>query len=66
MLHTMFFYQTTGSREEDFKGFLHLWAWRPSWSCDQHHLTNFISMFLKKYIQKFVKNDPVVSEKSMF
>ena len=23
----------TGSREA-FKGFHHIWAWRPSWSCD--------------------------------
>ena len=22
-----------------FEGFLpHIWAWRPSWSCDQHHV----------------------------
>ena len=25
----------TGSGEEDFfSGFYHIWAWRPSWSCD--------------------------------
>ena len=25
-----------GSGEEYFlKGFYHIWAWRPSWSCDQ-------------------------------
>ena len=23
-----------GSRVEDFKGFYHIWAWRPYWSCD--------------------------------
>ena len=23
-----------GSGEDFFKGFYHLWAWRPSWSCD--------------------------------
>ena len=23
-----------GSRVEDFKGLYHIWAWRPSWSCD--------------------------------
>ena len=21
-----------------FKGFYHIWAWRPSWSCDLDHL----------------------------
>ena len=31
-----------GSGEEDFEGFFfHLWAWRPSWSCDQHHVNTF-------------------------
>ena len=29
------------SGEEDFKGFYHIWAWRPSWSCDQNHLRKF-------------------------
>ena len=24
--------------EEDFKGVYHICAWRPSWSCDQHHI----------------------------
>ena len=36
MLHTKF----RGNRlafsgEEDFEWFYHIWAWRPSWSCDQ-------------------------------
>ena len=27
--------QSTGSGEEGFlKGFYHIWAWPPSWSCD--------------------------------
>ena len=36
MLHTKFRKNWPGgSREEDFfKGFYHIWAWRPSWSCD--------------------------------
>ena len=36
MLHTKFRgNRPTGSRVEDFlKGFYHIWAWRPSWSCD--------------------------------
>ena len=23
-----------------FKGFYHIWAWRPSWSMDRHHFSN--------------------------
>ena len=23
------------------KGFYHIWAWRPSWSCNQHHVNKF-------------------------
>ena len=35
MLHTMFHgNRPAGSGEEDFEGFYHIWAWRPSWSCD--------------------------------
>ena len=36
MLHTKFREnQPTGSGEEDFlRVFYHIWAWRPSWSCD--------------------------------
>ena len=39
MLHAKFKdHRTFGSGEEDFKGFYHIWAWRPSWSCDLYHL----------------------------
>ena len=24
-----------------FKGFYHIWAWRPLWSCDLDHLNKF-------------------------
>ena len=24
-----------------FYYFYHIWAWRPSWSCDQHHINKF-------------------------
>ena len=35
MLHTKFREnRPAGSGEEDFSGFYHIWAWRPSWSCD--------------------------------
>ena len=33
MLHTKFYEnRPVGSGEEDFR--VHIWAWRPSWSCD--------------------------------
>ena len=39
MLHIKFRgNQSTGSGGEFFKGFYHIWAWRPSWSCDMDHL----------------------------
>ena len=43
MLHTKFRgNRSTASGEEAFfKGFYHIWAWRPSWSCDQHHVIKF-------------------------
>ena len=25
-----------------FKGFYHIWAWRPSWSMDHNHFSNFL------------------------
>ena len=35
MLYTKFLEnRPAGSGEEDFEGFHHIWAWRPSWSCD--------------------------------
>ena len=43
MLHTKF----CGNRVHRFlrrrflKGFYHIWAWQPSWSCDQHHVIKF-------------------------
>ena len=43
MLHAKFQdHRTSGSGEEDFYlGFYHIWAWRPAWSCDQHHVIRF-------------------------
>ena len=39
MLNTKFQgHQPFGSGEDFFKGFYHIWAWRPSWSCDLDHL----------------------------
>ena len=49
MLHTKFREnRPAGSGEEDFfKGFDHIWAWRPSWSCDPD-ASNKISFPLPK------------------
>ena len=51
---------------DDFKGFYHIWPWRPSWSCDQHHVNKFNFHVPKSLHIKIVKNGPVVSEKSTF
>ena len=47
----------------------HIWAWQPSWSCDQHYVNNFLikfNLYLQAHIQDFVENGPVVSEKNKF
>ena len=50
MVHAKFQdHQTSGSEEEDFKWFCyHIWAWRPSVSCDQDHFYKFMSPFPRK------------------
>ena len=63
MLHTKFRgNRPAGSREDFLKGFYHMWAWRPSWSCDQHHVILVPESFHKKLV-RIVK---VVSEKIWF
>ena len=49
-----------------FKGFYHIWAWQPSWSCDQHHAHIFISLYLKAFMQNLVQIGTAVSEKIGF
>ena len=67
MLHTKFRgNQSAGSGEEDFEGFYHIWAWLTSWSCDQHHINDFISMYLKAYIKKLVKTAQWFLRKAYF
>ena len=43
MLHSKFRgNRPAGSGEEEFlKGYYHIWAWGPSWSCDLDHLYKF-------------------------
>ena len=46
-------------RRRFLKGFYHIWAWRPSWSCDQDHLNKlFCSPILKSLHMKFEFNWP--------
>ena len=43
MLHTKFQgHWSPGSGEEVFKGFYHIWAWWPYWSCDPEGLYQFL------------------------
>ena len=68
MLHTKFRgNQPAGSGEEDFEGFLTymgMAAILVMWPASYQQI--FISIYLKAYIKNLVKNNPVVSEKSMF
>ena len=48
MLHTKFRENRPAGSGEDFlKGFYHIWAWQPSWSCDPD-ATNKLSFPLPK------------------
>ena len=45
-----------------FKGFYHIWAWRPSWPCDLYHLViyiNFLSHFPRRIHMKFGIDWPI-------
>ena len=69
MLHTKFLgNRPPSSGEEDLlRVFYHIWAWRPSWSSDQHHVIRFfIALYLKAFIQNLVQIGTVVSEKIQF
>ena len=41
MLHTKFRGNQSIGSEDFLKGFYNIWAWQPSWSCDQHHVYKF-------------------------
>ena len=41
-----------------FKGFYHIWSWRPSWSCDQDHLNKVSFPILTNIQLKCVFNLP--------
>ena len=56
MQHTKFDgHRPFGSREDDFFSyffFYHIWAWRPSWSCDLDHLIKILFPHLMEATHK--------------
>ena len=54
MLHTKFCGNLSASSGEDFKGFYHIWAWRPAWSCDQHHVIRFLAHLSRRLIGELI------------
>ena len=67
MLHTKFRENRPAGSGDFLKGFYHKWVWRPSWSCDHHHIIQIlISLNLKAFIQSLVQITTVVSEKIQF
>ena len=40
MLHTKGNWSTGSGEEDILKGFYHIWAWQPSWSCYLYHVKN--------------------------
>ena len=49
MLHVKFQeHRILGSEEEDFRGFVHIWAWPSSWSRFQDHFTENMFHFPKE------------------
>ena len=52
MLHTKFRgNRSTGSGEDDFEGFYHIWAWQPSWSCGHHHVNTFFTSWKLTFVE---------------
>ena len=39
-------------RRRFLKGFYHIWAWRPSLSCDQHHVIRFYFLVSESFHKK--------------
>ena len=55
-------HRSTGSREEDFKGFYYLLAWPPCWSYDLDHFNNFCSLCLEYSTLNFGNNWPMLTD----
>ena len=53
--------------EKIFEGFLpYIWAGRPSWSCDQHHVKKNYILVPESFHTNLVQNGTKVSEKIWF
>ena len=53
MLYTMSqSHRPIGSEEEDFMGFNHILAWRPTWSCEQDNLNKLSFPHPKDYLHE--------------
>ena len=62
MLHTKFREnRPAGSGEEDFEDFYHIWAWPPSWSCDQDHVKKNHFLVAEIFHTKFSSERPCSS-----
>ena len=48
ILHAKYHDHRKSSVGKDFKGFCHIWTWRPSWSCDLDDLYNLSFPFPKE------------------
>ena len=48
MLHAKFQDHMSSGSGEDFKGYDHIWTWRPFWSCDLNHLYKLSFLLLKE------------------
>ena len=55
MLHTDFVEICPSVQEKKiFEGFYHIWAWWPSWPCDQHHVHDLHILVPESFHTKFV------------
>ena len=53
-------------RRRILKDFYHIWAWRPPWPCDQHHVIRIYFLVPESFHKKLVQIGTVVSEKILF
>ena len=62
MIHAKFQdHGTSGSvlEKKIFKGFYHIWAWPPSWSCDLDHLYKLLFPFPRRLHMSFGIDWPI-------
>ena len=63
MLHTKFRGNRPPVLDKILKGFYHIWAWRPSWSCDPDVANKLSFPYPRRLHIKFGFDWPSVSEK---